>query len=358
VTQYYYLLLGATPLDVGNLNSLAVAGTLILAPLFGWALDNAKAHVGLIACTALCTAGCLIRGLANGAAHLYVAAVFLGLGGNLWPLVLAFVSTSTHSDLRSVVVSGFIGQQRLMGLLGKGLYPLLHVFLVDVVQIPDKLTRYRVAMSICTLFCTFGTVKLSLAQWRTKSYVEVGEPTVVEAPVLHTTAQRPRETDSEEWEPEIVTVSTLNVFRFGLISLAIIAQASFSICLSVLWPLYLKAEFQWGSKEYSTVLFLATIAALAGIVASPALERLLGQANVAGLSLGGAGLLAGIGFSQYATVTVQDVGVLAASAVVYFHIAMVVSLAFCLGVAEPCLKSLATIQMPPALQGRACKLFY
>ena len=100
VTTYYYLELGASEIQIGWIGFLMSAGSLLLSPV------------------------CLVRGAAKGMRTLLAGAVLLGVGVNLWTVVLAHVANCSERRRRSAVLSGFVVQETLLRLAGKGLFPL------------------------------------------------------------------------------------------------------------------------------------------------------------------------------------------------------------------------------------------
>jgi MFS family permease len=160
VTTYYYLAVGATATDIGRLGFVMSAGALVGAPLSGAALDAHGPWAPLSVTAAACAGGCLWRGMATSVSSLRMGAVLLGLGVNMWTVVLGHLVKSFPPSMRSEVLSGFGVQIAVLQLVGKGVFPMAEYFLHQIVGLEDTLLRYRIHMGICTFFCFYGTFAL------------------------------------------------------------------------------------------------------------------------------------------------------------------------------------------------------
>ena len=74
-------------------------------------------------------------------------------------VVVAFVSSAISRDRRSLVISGILFQCTALGIGGKALYTPWNAMLTTV-GVHDELTRFRIHMSLCPLFCAAGVVYL------------------------------------------------------------------------------------------------------------------------------------------------------------------------------------------------------
>lgn len=180
VTTYYYLAIGATGTDVGHLGFVMSAGALVGAPLSGAALDAYGPWAPLSVTAAACACGCLWRGVATSLSSLRMGAVLLGVGVNMWTVVLGHLVKSFPPSMRSEVLSGFGVQIAVLQLVGKGIFPLAEYSLHHIVGVEDTLLRYRIHMGICTFFCFYGTFALF---WDRKN-VKGGNTDVVGGDVL------------------------------------------------------------------------------------------------------------------------------------------------------------------------------
>jgi MFS family permease len=160
VTTYYYLAIGANETDIGWLGFVMSAGALVGAPLSGLALDACGPWVPLSITAAACAGGCLWRGMAKSLTSLRMGAILLGIGVNMWTVVLGHLIKSFPPSMRSEVLSGFGVQIAVLQLAGKGVFPLAEYSLHQIVGMEDTLLRYRIHMGICTFFCFYGTFAL------------------------------------------------------------------------------------------------------------------------------------------------------------------------------------------------------
>ena len=134
--------IGASAKQIGNLYTISTLGTIILAPAYGYLIDKmperGAIHAIRISCV-LCAMGCLLRSMAteiNGLyvvspnlwsmffntfsfstlhlvcahEHSYIGVAIMGLGDNLWTLVLTYISACCPNDIRSIVVSAYLMQ--------------------------------------------------------------------------------------------------------------------------------------------------------------------------------------------------------------------------------------------------------
>ena len=162
-------------MDIGTLGFIMSAGALLGAPLSGMALDK-YGPWGPISITALsCSVGCLWRGLASSLASLRMGAILLGVGVNMWTVIMGHLVKSFPPSKRSEVISGFGVQIAVLQLVGKGIFPLMEFGLHYMFGIEDALLRYRIHMGMCTLFCFYGTFALF---WDKENVVQCEDKTI------------------------------------------------------------------------------------------------------------------------------------------------------------------------------------
>ena len=160
VTTYYYLAIGANEMDIGQLGFIMSVGALVGSPISGLALDKYGPWIPISVTAGCCAWGCLWRGMASGLASLRAGAILLGVGVNLWTVVLGHLAKSFPANMRSEVLSGFGVQTTLVQLAGKGVFPFVEYALHRIVGMEDALMRYRIHMGLCTFFCFYGTFAL------------------------------------------------------------------------------------------------------------------------------------------------------------------------------------------------------
>jgi MFS family permease len=160
VTTYFYLAIGATTIDIGHLGFIMSMGAFMGGPICGWSLDKYGPWIPISVTASCCAFGCLWRGLASSITSLRMGAILLGIGVNLWTVVLGHIVKSFPSKLRSEVLAGFTVQMTTLQLCGKGIFPIIEYILHSILQIHNELLRYRIHMGLCTFFCFYGVVAL------------------------------------------------------------------------------------------------------------------------------------------------------------------------------------------------------
>jgi len=178
VTTYFYLEIGATEIDIGHLGFIISIGALIGAPICGIALDKYGPWIPISITAAACSVGCLWRGMASSLSSLRLGSVLLGIGNNVFTVVLGHLVKSNPPSLRSEVLSGFAVQLTTLQLLGKGIFPLLEYILHNIVGLENVLVRYRIHMGFCTFFCFYGTVALLFDRKNVKGGLQNSNSTV------------------------------------------------------------------------------------------------------------------------------------------------------------------------------------
>jgi MFS family permease len=175
VTTYYYLEIGASTIDIGTLGFIMSGGALLGAPLCGMALDTFGPWYPISVTATACSIGCFWRGMASSLTSLRMGAILLGVGVNMWTVILGHLVKSFSPSRRSEIISGFGVQIAVLQLVGKGMFPLMEYGLHHILGIEDALLRYRIHMGTCTLFCFYGTFALF---WDKKNVVERDDKTI------------------------------------------------------------------------------------------------------------------------------------------------------------------------------------
>eukprot|EP00984_Skeletonema_dohrnii_P005820 scaffold2053_cov106-Skeletonema_dohrnii-CCMP3373.AAC.11 len=160
VTTFFYLSIGASTLDIGRLGFIMSVGALMGSPMSGWALDKYGPWIPISVTAVCCAVGCLWRGVATSITSLRAGAILLGIGINLWTVVLGHLVKSFPSNMRSEVLAGFSVQMTVLQLCGKGIFPIIEYILHSIINIEEELSRYRIHMGLCTFFCFYGVVAL------------------------------------------------------------------------------------------------------------------------------------------------------------------------------------------------------
>ena len=94
---------GASEMDIGWIGFIMSLGSLLLSPIAGLVLDARGPFIPLVITAAGCSLGCLVRGAAFDVAGLLWGAVLLGVGVNMWTVVLAHLANCSDRNRRSAV---------------------------------------------------------------------------------------------------------------------------------------------------------------------------------------------------------------------------------------------------------------
>jgi len=304
VTTYFYLEVGANNMDIGRIGFIQSLGSLLFAPLAGYALDHGVNVFGpLITTATACSVGCLWRGMADSVMDLYIGAAMLSIGVNLWAVVLLHIAHCTPRDHRSHVLSAFSVQETGLRLLGKAVFPIWNFGVQRTLQQLDNddynttLFRYRIHMGICTLFCFFGTLAL-LAERRAllSSEDNLVKPTHstppkakvptlevgLASPDAHTHVHANNVNGMATHKAHGTAVNRASIhFRFVAVLSALLIQSLSSTIVTVLWPLVLRDQFQFSAAEYGLVSVVASICSTASIASFPTVERHVGRIRTA-----------------------------------------------------------------------------
>ena len=280
-TAYFLTALGASPTDIGNMGMLIGLGELLMAPLYGWVLDKVSPFHAIVATGGFCTIGCIVRGATPNLAGAYVGAGLVGLGAaNLWTVVLTYASSVLPASRRSAVVAGFSLQVLVLNIVGKAAYTPC-VYALAAAGVDDDLSRWRVMMCTCPLFCVFGWVALPLCgravprgPLGADGRVSAADPTEEVAAAEEGASAKPAPSSGGgggDARPVLFSVCAACIF------LAAYAKAS----ISVLWPLYLRDAYAYADAEYSALLLTQNVLTAAAVAALPSLSTRLGAAALA-----------------------------------------------------------------------------
>ena len=361
VTTGYLRKVGATTTDVGTIGAVVNVGTVLLSPFYGWLLDRHGGFVPIVVTCSFCALGCAVRGFAGDVNGLFLGSGIASLGaGNLWTVVLSYISANTDPAARSTMVSAFLFQVAALRLVGKFSYPLFDWAVHSIGGVDDELLRDRVAMSVCTIFCFFGVFLLMLMPGgrcvcSSKRQVEAGQEEEQEEgqagqagqeqgePGGDVPGEGSGESDSGDQtkeggaavgsplpngnaaDPSSIAsspspASHMARWPFAVLSVVLFVQAVAITSAHALWPFVLQDNLHIGSRGYGVVLFT--------------------------LGRGGGGGVGGVGGALAANTSIVEEGfTLAATA----HVCLTALASVSLTAAEPVLKSLTSLRAPPAL---------
>eukprot|EP00039_Didymoeca_costata_P006484 m.90601 g.90601 ORF g.90601 m.90601 type:complete len:498 (-) comp13274_c0_seq4:45-1538(-) len=353
VTTFYLLEVGATSMDVGWLGFFQACGSLVCGPIYGWLLDHHGAFLAMSLAAFMCTAGCLIRGLATDISMVYIGYAVLGLGAaNLWTTVLSYLASITDPSQRQIVVSGYLFQTTTLQILGKALYPLVDWVYRDIFGVTRTLPRMRLHMAECTLFC-FVAFSYLVARngdvavnTKTEKYFNADNDDGKENLISGDTPEdRERGKDvikDDEMTPGL-DCPTRSIARFCGLSLVLVIQSFSNAATQVLWPLYLNDTFQWTANEFAYFLFISSVICTAMIAAAPIVEHTIGRVASQIIASTLAAVAAVFCF-QFTTFGLIPIGL---------HITLTIALLGALSFMEPGLKAMSSQALPSRLQGTA-----
>jgi len=320
VTTYFLLELGATMTQLGNFGVIKTVGSLALSPFYGWLLDRRSVRLPVLLSAGCCSFGCLLRGLApvGDTFSLYASHVILGLGAvNFWNVVGAYLALSLPRDRRDVAVSGFQVQVSVLNLLGTASFPSCDSFLVAI-GFHNTLIRYRIHMSVCSLFCVFGLFYMLLSF-----------------------TPAPRADARPEVREQQKLDQSVDKFQLGLLLFSLVIQAFGESVVLMLWPLHIR-KLGWDAHEYAFLDIASKLLVIGGNLVYPALSRHLGARTTASL------LPVVACFTSAAAFLQPDPSRLGRT----IHVFNALLFLSACGVMKVCYQHLTTLSVPASMQGR------
>ena len=340
VTTYFYISVGASTDQVGNIGAIISGISMVTAPLYGSLIDARGAYPAIAAAGFCCAFGCAIRALATSVEWLYVGSCVLGLGAaSLLPSVLAHVSSQTaDATKRAGVVGALAFQASALRLAGKSLYAPMSTLLEALGMSLEW--RYRVMMGLCPFFCIFGWCALTLCGHARRA------TSGADAAAAATSANERADANNVKGDfaaddsggESVAPRASRWPFSFVAAAGSIAATAAARQSGVVLWPLYVRDRFGWGASEFAAALLAENVGSIGALFILPALAARVGDTRLAiGLAAASAALAA-IAFQ------------LGESAL---HVACMVALLSLLAMLDSGLRSLGSLCVAPPLQGRA-----
>lgn len=379
MAMFFFMRLGASPLDLGFFGFLMRGGSMLFSPVYGRCVDQYGIRLPLLVCMALCGAGCVVRCISQQIWHLYVAQLLMGAGGgSAWSMVKGYIASHTDEEQRPLLVSG-LKLQMLVLSLTKVLYPALDALLTFALALETQMARFRAVISTCSLFCGAGIVVLAVLHPRHEA--PAGPVPSKGAPPVATAA-------AESPEAKVVAGRAEGCCRqagglppgsqgpalWGPVPLRFLPQAAVVAAVSCaatvctnLWPLYLRSRFGWEATEYAYLSFADSMFTAAALGAYPRAVLLVPGARLAkalACSAAAAVLLAysvgsaasGGGSMAAAAPAAAGPAAAAASASLglqALHASLALLASALLGVMGPCVETLASLSVPTELQGFA-----
>ena len=236
--------------DIGTLGALISVGTLALSPVYGWLLDRFGGFVPIAMASFFCAVGCAIRGVAWDVSILYIGSFLVSLGaGNLWTIVLSYLSKYSRREKRSTVVSAFLFQVATLRLLGKCLYAPFDMSLLSVFGVEDDLFRDRITMSVCTVFCFFGIFLLLFMPAGVNNVELCDTAAAINMEFGAENSQSPTIPVPPDGNSPAAskTQATISQWPFVILSAVLFLQAASLTGTETLWPIVLKDGGDFGN---------------------------------------------------------------------------------------------------------------
>lgn len=342
VVMYFYMRLGATPMDIGALMLGMRAGTIFLSPVYGRLVDKLGIVKPLCWCVTCCGLGCVLRGVSTEVWQLFIAQFLMGIGGgSQWSMVKGFIATRMDESQRPLLVLGFRVQMTLLSLSRVG-YPALDSLLLWC-GLTETLPRYRGEIGTCAFFCWIG-IFILLCNCRCNTGKP--DPSMQSA----SSSTRPAEETTQAKSLERKDANNTRgycgcTWDFAAISLFLaIASCGQSLCMT-LWPLYIKHHFGWAAREYAYLSFVQILLLTGALALYPKLvEGVLGQRQ----SLQTLTLLSVITLSGFAVMPGGQLGGFSAG---ILHAGLAAICMAILGVMCPGAEAAASLCLPPEMQG-------
>ena len=267
VTTYYYLEIGASTHDIGNLRIISILGLVLLTPVYGSLIDwyPNGINISIRVSSIFCAAGCLLRGLASSVKGLYFGCFLMGMGVSLWSIVLTLVATTVCDENRSRIISSYLAQESLLRIFGKISFKPFDWFLQSA-GIDAKLSRQRITMSVCSIFCLTGLFALVVSSFTSRSFLVPPKPS--------------QQVGSKE-EKKPGSKQQLSKARAALLCSSVFCiEVSYAIVI-ITWPLFVKANFGWEAQAYANIVIFSSLVRTAFIFVAAKMEKLASDGHIA-----------------------------------------------------------------------------
>lgn len=375
---YFYLSLGLSAAQIGQAGGIMTAGSLLLAPVYGWIFDKKSALLALVLGISMCGGGCLLRALAVGPQTVLLSALVMSVDGSFESLVLAYVARDqpvTASGgfhvgrlTKGGVISAFLVQAQLTRMAGRALYPawnwaVRRLFLMEgsaalqpgapgakpgVGVGVSQLLRYRIVLASCVVPCVVGFVALLWLCCGPSGRVEARVVAGMARPAaIKLDANPSSKAAAATGSPTKQRASTLTCIAVALV-VALMAQGAVSALTYTLWPLFLRVHFDVDDDGFAPLLLVSSVSsATAVLLASTVQARVRGGAlSVAAVAAGCAGLATPAAFA------VQCPRGISSSALPWHTVLILISVT-AVAVLDTSLKSAASELAPRSWQGSA-----
>ncbi len=352
VLPFFMLALNLSPSQMGMLSTISVVSSLVPAPAYGYVQDRFGTFFPIIVASITCGLGCSFEGLATGFGMLTCARIFQGIGGyNLPSVINAHITAHAPPNRRALVLSAFTAQCLCLRICGQLLYLPWDMMLRQFDL--GRMLRFRITLSMCSLFCWFGVVALLVAgrhlRERTVEPLEMAadelEPKVQDDRPAKATETRTSSTaavaagSKSVSSAEHATVST-TLLGVGPCLLVLLLVACYDSLLQTTWPLFINTHYGWSEQEFAPLLFTSTAASAIAVALYPRLHAACGDVGAVLLlacTLSICALLA------YTLKTVE---------LAPYNVALVLVANGCIAALVPAVNALASTMVSPDFLGR------
>ena len=373
---FFYLSLGLSAAQIGQAGGILTAGSLLLAPVYGWIFDKRSALLALVLAISLCGGGCLLRALATGPHTVLLSALVMSVDGSFESLVLAYVardqpvtaSGGFHGGrlTKGGVISAFLVQVQLTRMAGRALYPawnwaVKRLFLMEgssALEPGDpgvgvgvsQLVRYRIVLASCVVPCVIGFVALLWLWCGASGTAEMARPAGIPMGAMPSSKAAPAAgspTKQQAGNDGRKRATTSTCVAVALV-VALMAQGAVSALMYTIWPLFLRVHFDVDDDGFAPLLLVSSVASAAAVLLAPTmLARARGGAlTVAAIAACCAGLATPAAFA------VQCPRGSSSSALPWHTLLILISVAAA-ALLDTSLKSAASELAPRSWQGSA-----
>lgn len=353
VKPFFMLALSLSPIQMGMLSTVSVFFALIPAPLYGFVQDRFGTYFPIIVASTACGLGCTLEGLATGFNSLVAARVFQGIGGDNLPSVInAHLSACAPPSKRALVLSAFSFQCMVLRLGGQLFYTPWDVMLRALSL--DRMLRFRITLSVCSLFCWFGVVALLVAGRQLRQpQSAVGPIEMVDDDGEERAATTTASTEDKSGraaatassaDPNDAATADLSVgTALGRILPSVLLLATvttYEALLQTIWPLFMHEHYGWSEQQYASLIFTSTVTQAAFVGLYPRLHAIAGDSLSVLLVAGALGGGAMVAMS------------LTAPRLADGHVALMLIANGCVAALGPAVMALASTLVPSVFLGR------
>ena len=244
---------------------------------------------------------------------------------------------------RALILSAFTAQMLCLRICGQLLY-LPWDSALRLASL-ERMLRFRITLSVCSLFCWFGVAALLLAgshlrQRSLAPLVMADEPTsrAPEALIRTPSEQQSATHKTAQTAPDGCTRST--ALHIALCLVVLLLVACYDTLLITVWPLFLNTHFGWREEHFAPLLFASTSASACAVALYPRLHAALGG------SLAALGLASTLALSAMLAFTLQS------PALAPYNVGLIMISNSCIAALIPAVNALASTHIHDEYVGR------